>query len=71
MVMNLFKKKDTKSLAEIEEEQEKLEAEDEKLGTEVSIAKKRAIIAELKKRGLEPKHFGFDFSKAIKWLKSH
>ncbi len=70
MVMNIFKKPE-KPLSEIEEEQERLQAEDEKAGTELSLTRKRLAIAELKKRGLSPKHFGMDFSKITAWLKSH
>lgn len=69
MVMGLFRKE--KSLSEIEDENEKLQAENEKAGTELSLAQKRAAIAELKKRGLSPKHFGFDFGRIWAWLKSH
>jgi len=62
MVGGLFKKE--KSLAELEEEDEKLEVE-------LSVTQKRQAIAELKKRGLTPKHFSFDFKRIINWLKTH
>lgn len=65
----LFKHKP--SLAELEEETERKEAEGELAGAELSVTQKRVAIAELKKRGLEPKHFGFDFKKIWAWLKSH
>ena len=57
--MPLFGKSE-KTLAEIEEETEKTQAENELAGTQLSLAQKRVAIAELKKRGLTPKHFGFD-----------
>ncbi len=69
MVMNIFKK--NKSLSETEEETERLQAENEKESVQLSIAQKRAAIAELKKRGLTAKHFSFDFSRIISWLKTH
>jgi len=67
--MTIFKR--SKSLSELEEENEKQEEQDRNLSTELSIAQKKVAIAELKKRGLTPKHFGMDFSKIIEWLKSH
>jgi hypothetical protein len=60
-----------KSLAELENETERLDAEDENLGRELSITQKRVAIAQLKKRGLSPKHFGFDWKKIWSWLRSH
>ncbi len=68
MMPNPFKR--IPSLSEIEEETERKQAENELVGTELSIAQKRALIAELKKRGLSAKHFGFDYGKIIKWLKN-
>jgi len=67
--MPLFQRE--KSLAELEEDSERGRAEDELLGTKLSIAQKREAIRQLKERGLTAKHFGFDFGKIIKWLKSH
>jgi hypothetical protein len=67
--LNPFRK--VKSLAELEDETDKLEAEDENLGRELSITQKRVAIAQLKKRGLAPKHFGFDYKKIWQWLRSH
>lgn len=69
MTPNLFKREP--SLSDLEEQKERLDAEDEKLGTELSIAQKRMAIAELKKRGLTPKHFLFDWGKIVQWLKTH
>jgi len=65
-----------RSLAELEEESEKGRAEDDLLGTKLSIARKRAAIAELKKRGLTAKHFGDTavgqtWAKIFSWLKTH
>lgn len=67
--MPLFKH--SPSLGELEEETERKRAEDDLIGTELSIAQKRVAIAELKKRGLSAKHFGFDFKRIIQWLKTH
>ena len=61
MVGGIFKRQ--KSLSELEEETERLEVEDQKTSHELSLAQKRYAIAVLKKRGLRPKHFGFDFKK--------
>jgi len=72
--MPLFKSE--KSLGEIEEETEKERAEDDLLGTKLSIVRKKLAIAELKKRGLTPKHFGdtalgSTWAKIWSWLKTH
>ena len=67
--MTLFKRQ--KSLSEMEEATERLDAENEQLGTQLSIASKRAAIAKLKERGLSPSHFNFDYKKIIAWLKTH
>ena len=69
MTFNPFSRQKTAS--EMEEESERLGAEDERLGTQLSIAQKRVAIAELKKRGLTPKHFSFDWTKIVQWLKTH
>lgn len=74
MTMNPFRKE--KSLSELEEENERLEGEDRNLGTQLSIAQKKMAIAELKKRGLSPKHFGdtalgSTWKRIISWLKTH
>lgn len=60
-----------KSLSEIEEETEELEAENKKVGEELSIAEKRAAIARLKESGLKPKHFGFDWQAIKNFVKKH
>lgn len=65
-----------KSLAEIEEDSERLEGENRNVGIRLSIAQKKIAIAELKKRGLTPKHFGdtalgSTWSKIWSWLKTH
>lgn len=72
--MPLFKR--NPSLAEIEEETERQQAENGLLGTKLSIAQKKMAIAELKKRGLTPKHFGdtalgSTWNRIISWLKEH
>jgi hypothetical protein len=49
---------------------EELEARDERLSTELSIAKKRALIAELNKREKDWRDFSKDGTKAgISWEK--
>lgn len=67
--MNIFKRE--RSLSELEEESEILEAEDRKAGFQLSVAEKRAASAELSKRGLTPKHFAFNFKRILQWLKTH
>lgn len=56
--------KSEKSLTDLEEENEKLEVE-------LSVAQKRSAIAQLKERGLTPKHFGFNWKHILSWLKEH
>jgi len=61
---------------ELEEEEEQLEGEDKVLDVELSIAQKKAAIAQLKQRGLSPKHFGntalsSTWRKIWSWLKAH
>jgi len=63
----LFKQNQT--LAELEEQ-------DEKLDVELSVAQKRAAIAQLKQRGLSPQHFGdtakpSTWQRIIDWIKTH
>jgi len=70
----MFKR--SKSLSELEEDEERLEGEDRNLGMQLSIAQKKVAIRELKKRGLTPKHFGntalgSTWSKIWNWLKEH
>ncbi len=69
MTFNPFQK--PKSLSEMEEDTDRLNAEDEHLGMQVSIAKKKLMIKELGKRGLTAKHFNFDWAKILQWLKTH
>jgi hypothetical protein len=61
------------TLAELEDETDKLEAEDENLGRELSITQKKVAIAKLKERGLKPSHFGvpLDWRRIWAWLKTH
>lgn len=68
--------KKQKTTQEIEEETERLEAEDRKAGIELSIAQKRQAAALLKQRGLSINHFGgagdeSSWQKALHWLKTH
>jgi len=63
--------KRTKDLPELEEENERLEAEDKNVGLQMSIAQKRKTIDGLKARGLSMSHFGNSFQRAVQWLKSH
>ncbi len=60
-----------KSLDELKEEDERLEAE-------VSVAKKRAILKELKNRGQDWRHLSDNgkqdrsfWTRAVQWLKTH
>ena len=74
MTFNPFSRQ--KSLDEAQEDKERLDTEDERLGVEVSIAKKKLMIRELKKRGLTAKHFGdtsvgATWTKIWEWLKTH
>ena len=69
MMERIFKKE--KSIAELEEETERLEAQNKNKGVELSIAQKRQAIAELKEHGLAPKHFQFDWSRIVAFLKTH
>ncbi len=69
MIFNPFRRQET--LSEVEEKKERLTAENEQLGTQLSITQRRVAIKELKKRGLTPKHFSFDWTKIIQWLKTH
>ena len=69
MMNRIFRKE--KTLAELEEETEHKEAENKLAGLEYSLAQKKQMAAELKERGLTPKHFGFDWNKIYQWIKSH
>lgn len=65
-----------KSAQEIDEETERLEAEDRKAGVELSLAEKRAAAKMLSERGLSPSHFGNTgeegtWQRILKWLKTH
>lgn len=60
-----------KSLSEIEEETEQLEAENKRANQELSLAEKKVAIAQLKERGLTPKHFSFNWAAIKNWLKTH
>ncbi len=71
-----FMGKKEKSIEELEEETENLEAENRKVDQELSLEKKKVIIEQLKQRGLQIKHFSGDslndkFKSAISWLKQH
>lgn len=56
---NPFKKE--KTLAELEEE-------DERLNTELSVSQKKYAIARLKEKGLKPSHFGGDWKRIMNFL---
>ena len=58
-----------KTLIELEDETEHLETEDKRLDAEMSIAQKRVAIAQLRKRGLKPSHFNFEWRRIWSWLK--
>lgn len=69
MTGGLFRRE--KSLSELEEETEHLEAENKKEGLVVSLARKRLMTSELKKRGLTPGHFSGNWSRIWQFLKEH
>lgn len=68
-ILDSFKPK--KSIDELEEETERLDAEDREVEKELSIAEKRVAIARLKESGLTPGHFNFDWKKILAWIKAH
>lgn len=59
-----------KSLQEIEEETEHVEAENRRADMELSLAQKKEAISRLKERGLSPKHFP-DWRSIMQWLRTH
>ena len=63
--------KKQKSIDELEEETENLEAENRKTDQEVGLAEKKVMLARLKERGLSPKHFQFSWTAIRDWLKTH
>ena len=63
--------KPKKSISEIEEETEQLEAENRKEELNLSVYEKRAAIARLKQDGLKPAHFSFDWKNIMNYIKSH
>ena len=66
MVGGLFKR--PKSISELEEETEHKDAENKLADSELSLAQKRELIARLKERGLQPKHFSFNWTAIKKFL---
>ena len=50
---------------------EELQAENERLETEISVEQKREILRGLKKNGLTLKNFGGSIRSAWRWLKEH
>jgi hypothetical protein len=68
-ILPSFKKE--KTIDEMEEETENLEAENRKLDQEVSIEQKKVMIAQLKEKGLKPGHFSFNWPAIKQWLKTH
>lgn len=67
--MGLLKRE--QSLSEIEEQSEREEAVDKLEGLHLSVAQKRKATAELRQRGLSPKHFSFNFRRIFQWLRTH
>ena len=63
--------KGKKTIDELEEETEGLEAENRKADQELTLAQKREATARLKEKGLSPSHFNFSWPAIIKWIKSH
>jgi phage gp16-like protein len=65
-----------KTIDEMEEETERLEAKNREAEQELSYEQKQVAIAELKARGLKVSQFSGDsitdkFRNAIKWIKAH
>lgn len=50
---------------------EELEEIEKRKTVELSIAEKNAMIAKLKKAGLTPKQFGFNYRAIMNWIKTH
>jgi hypothetical protein len=63
--------KQKRTIDEVEEETEELEAQNREAEQELSLAQKKVAIAKLKERGLTPSHFSFDWRKIRDWLKTH
>jgi hypothetical protein len=60
-----------KDLSEIEEDNERLEAENRNEELQLSIAQKEKLRKELKSRGLSTSNFGGSLSRAWTWMKTH
>jgi hypothetical protein len=63
--------KHKKSIEEVEQETEELEANNRNAEVELSYVQKKAAIARLKESGLTPKHFDFSWPRILAWIKSH
>ncbi len=59
-----------KTIDELEEETENLEAQNRRADGEMTLLQKKVAIARLKEQGLSPKHFP-DWASIKQWLKTH
>lgn len=66
---DIFKGK--KSIGELEEETEHKEAEVRYADQELTLLQKQAMAERLKRSGLTPGHFSFDWKKIQQFIKSH
>jgi hypothetical protein len=71
MAIDLPFLKKKKDLAEIEEDNERLEAENRNEELQLSIAQKEKLRKELKSRGLSTQNFGGSLARAWTWMKTH
>jgi hypothetical protein len=74
-IFDMFKPKQ-KSIDELEEETENLEAANREKDQELSYEQKKLAIAELKARGLKVSQFSGNtledkFKSAVRWIRSH
>jgi hypothetical protein len=63
--------KKEKTVSELEEETEQLEAENRRGSQELSLLQKQAAIKRLRDSGLTPGHFDWDWNKIVSWIKAH
>jgi hypothetical protein len=60
-----------KSIDELEENTEQLEAENREKDQELTLEQKKLAIAKLKERGLTPGHFQWNWASIQAWIKTH
>jgi hypothetical protein len=63
--------KKEKSISELEEETEVLEAQNRREDQELSLLQKKVAAEKLKQSGLAPKDFSFDWKRIVKFIKEH